>query len=85
MTHAVRLSEETYQALKLMADRGGRSVPKQIEYIVKKLSELVKQQNLAEFVSKEAYRESLKQAEPGTTIKIGEHSGMEDLLEKLGI
>lgn len=90
MAHTVRLSDETYKILSDIAEDEGRTIPRQIEFLVKKLALLKKQvqENNSEYQylsSKEAYQEACKQADNNDVIHVGEYTSLENLLDKLGI
>ncbi|MDR0697393.1 MAG: ribbon-helix-helix domain-containing protein [Christensenellaceae bacterium] len=90
MAHTVRLSDEAYEILTDIAEEEGRTLPKQIEYLAKRLAANRKKtyEDDPEYkylTSKEAYEEACRQADAGETIHVGEYKGMDDLLEKLGI
>lgn len=86
----IRLSDETYNILSDIAMEEGRTIPKQIEYLVKKLAKVKANVLTADgeyeyLISEEAYKKALKEADENEIINVGEYKGMGKLLEKLGI
>ena len=87
-THTVRLSDETYEILTDIAEEEGRTLPKQIEYLAKRLAKRRKKayEDDPEYKylsSKEALEAAYEESKRGGGLYIGEYKGMEDLLAKL--
>lgn len=90
MAHMIRLSDETYNILLDIAMEEGRTIPKQIEYFVKRLAKarmnvLNINKEYEYLVSEEAYKKATKEADEEEIISVGEYKRMGKLFEKLGI
>ena len=88
--HTVRLSDETYEILRDIAEDEGRTLPKQIEYLAKRLMKRRKKayEDDPEYKyhsSKEALEESYRQARAGEVIRVKNFDTTEELDAKLGI